>query len=135
LGQGGDMKHLIMLAGAGALALAGPAFAKPGHGHGNGQDQGQGHGYQTGYGVGGCPPGLAKKNNGCLPPGQARKLARGQRYQSGYGSLYSYGRIPSNLRTRYGLSPRDRYYYDNGYLYQVDPRTQLVQQVISALMR
>lgn len=21
-----------------------------------------------------CPPGLAKKNNGCLPPGQARKL-------------------------------------------------------------
>ncbi len=22
----------------------------------------------------GCPPGLAKKNNGCLPPGQARKL-------------------------------------------------------------
>ncbi|MBD3729745.1 MAG: hypothetical protein IE933_08580 [Sphingomonadales bacterium] len=24
----------------------------------------------------GCPPGLAKKNNGCLPPGQAKKLAR-----------------------------------------------------------
>ena len=26
----------------------------------------------------GCPPGLAKKNNGCLPPGQARKWAVGQ---------------------------------------------------------
>ncbi len=23
-----------------------------------------------------CPPGLAKKNNGCLPPGQARKQPR-----------------------------------------------------------
>lgn len=26
----------------------------------------------------GCPPGLAKKNNGCLPPGQAKKWAVGQ---------------------------------------------------------
>ena len=25
------------------------------------------------YGRGKCPPGLAKKNNGCLPPGQAKK--------------------------------------------------------------
>ena len=25
-----------------------------------------------------CPPGLAKKNNGCLPPGQVRNLAIGQ---------------------------------------------------------
>ena len=24
----------------------------------------------------GCPPGLAKKNNGCLPPGQAKKMTR-----------------------------------------------------------
>ncbi len=26
-----------------------------------------------------CPPGLAKKNNGCLPPGQAKKYMVGQR--------------------------------------------------------
>jgi Ni/Co efflux regulator RcnB len=26
-----------------------------------------------------CPPGLAKKNNGCMPPGQARKYQVGQR--------------------------------------------------------
>lgn len=26
----------------------------------------------------GCPPGLAKKNNGCMPPGQARNWAVGQ---------------------------------------------------------
>ncbi|MBX7147282.1 MAG: RcnB family protein [Alphaproteobacteria bacterium] len=25
-----------------------------------------------------CPPGLAKKNNGCLPPGQAKKYSIGQ---------------------------------------------------------
>jgi Ni/Co efflux regulator RcnB len=37
---------------------------------------------QTYYGkqsaAGHCPPGLAKKNNGCLPPGQAKKWAMGQ---------------------------------------------------------
>lgn len=25
-----------------------------------------------------CPPGLAKKNNGCMPPGQAKQWTRGQ---------------------------------------------------------
>lgn len=25
-----------------------------------------------------CPPGLAKKNNGCMPPGQAKKWVRGR---------------------------------------------------------
>ena len=30
--------------------------------------------YRTQYAAGNCPPGLAKKNNGCLPPGQAKKL-------------------------------------------------------------
>ena len=30
--------------------------------------------YRTEYAAGHCPPGLAKKNNGCLPPGQAKKM-------------------------------------------------------------
>jgi Ni/Co efflux regulator RcnB len=35
--------------------------------------------YTEHYGQGrNCPPGLAKKNNGCLPPGQARKWDVGQ---------------------------------------------------------
>ncbi len=38
-----------------------------------------------------CPPGLAKKHNGCLPPGQARK------WQMGYP-------LPTDLR-RYPLPP------------------------------
>ncbi len=29
--------------------------------------------YRTAYADGFCPPGLAKKHNGCLPPGQAKK--------------------------------------------------------------
>jgi Ni/Co efflux regulator RcnB len=35
--------------------------------------------YTQNYGDGRrCPPGLAKKNNGCMPPGQAKKWAVGQ---------------------------------------------------------
>jgi Ni/Co efflux regulator RcnB len=40
--------------------------------------------YAQHYGGGkGCPPGLAKKNNGCLPPGQAKKYALGQPLPAG----------------------------------------------------
>jgi len=131
------MKYAFLVAGVAALGLASPSLAKPGNENGHGNGNGHGHGYDNsfGYGVGGCPPGLAKKHNGCMPPGQARKLARGQRWQNGYGSLYAYREIPYDVRRRYDLAPRYRYYYDNGYLYAVDPRTMLVQQVISALLR
>jgi Ni/Co efflux regulator RcnB len=40
-----------------------------------------------------CPPGLAKKNNGCMPPGQAKKWARGQRLP---GDLTYYA-LPGDL--------------------------------------
>jgi Ni/Co efflux regulator RcnB len=35
-----------------------------------------------------CPPGLAKKNNGCMPPGQARKWQVGQPVPAGV-AVYS----------------------------------------------
>ena len=55
--------------------------------------------------VDGCPPGLARKNNGCLPPGQARKLNdRYSRY-----SQYS----PNWWGLPYGSG---NYFYDDGYL-------------------
>ena len=137
------MTQLILLAGAAALGIAGPALADPGHGHGHDSgdwyDHGRGHdhdqGYGIGYGRGGCPPGLAKKHNGCMPPGQAKRWGRGDRWQNSYGSYYTYNRIPYDLRRRYDLNSRYRYYYNDGYLYQVDPRTMLIQQVISALLR
>ena len=124
------MRIVLLVAASAALAIAGPALADPDHGHGHGHNNSYGYG----YGEDNCPPGLAKKHNGCMPPGQARKLARGQRWQSSYGSRYSYGQIPYRVRQQYGLNPRYNYYYDNGYLYQVDPTTLLVQQVISALL-
>ena len=34
--------------------------------------------YGEQFRAGRCPPGLAKKNNGCMPPGQAKKYAIGQ---------------------------------------------------------
>jgi opacity protein-like surface antigen len=127
------MKHLLILAGVAALASTSAAHAKPDHAKGNKGHAA--HGY-IGYGAGGCPPGLAKKNNGCLPPGQAKKLYnRGQRWPDNYGYAWNYSQIPYDLRNRYGFDPDDRYYYGDGYLYQVDPTTMLISQVVSAILR
>ena len=127
------MKHLLILAGAVTLVSTAPALADPGHGNGNGKHHAQGN---MAYRDGGCPPGLAKKNNGCLPPGQAKKLYnRGQRWPGHYGYAWNYNQIPYDLRNRYGFDPDDRYYYGDGYLYQVDPTTMLISQVVSAILR
>ena len=131
------MKQILMLASAATLAFAAPALANPGHGNGHGQGNPHAYGYNgpVGYGIGGCPPGLAKKNNGCMPPGQARKLYNvGQRFPRSYGDRWSYNQIPYDLRQQYGLNPYGNYFYGDGYLYRVDPKTQLIQQVISALL-
>ena len=154
------MKKIILLAGAAMLAATATAVAKPGNGNGHGNSNhatmthghsGQvktvhgkseagiirtSHGRLYALGAHGCPPGLAKKNTGCLPPGQAKKLYNvGQRYNRNFGSSWEYNQIPDNLRSQYDLDQSDRYYYRNGYLYQVDPKTMLVEQVISALLR
>ena len=122
------MKQILILAGLAALASNTPAYAKPDHAKGH-------KGYAYGYG-GHCPPGLAKKHNGCLPPGQAKKLYnRGQRWPGNYGYAWNYNQIPYDLRNRYGFDPDDRYYYGDGYLYQVDPTTMLISQVVSAILR
>ena len=140
------MKQLLLIAGAVALATAGPAFAKPDHAkhHGKGKpghakikdwddDYDRGH---WGYGTGGCPPGLAKKNSRCMPPGQYKKLyGAGQRFPLGYGHRWGFDQIPYDMRARYGFDPRDNYYYGDGYLYQVDPATMLVSQVVNAILR
>jgi hypothetical protein len=135
------MKQLLILAGVAALAATAPAYAKPGNGNGNGNGHGNGHGNgygydnNNGYGQGHCPPGLAKKGNGCMPPGQYRKLySQGQRIRSSFGQRYSYNQLPYSIRQQYNLDRSNRYYYDNGYLYQVDPRTMVVENVIQTLL-
>src|SRR5262249_37678595 len=98
------MKQILLISGVVALGIAGPALAKHGKAHGKGH--GRGYDNADDYGGGGCPPGLAKKHNGCLPPGQAKKLYNvGQRYPSGYGVPWTYNQIPYDVRNRYGLNP------------------------------
>jgi hypothetical protein len=122
----------------------------------------------------GCPPGLAKKDNGCLPPGQARKMEQARydwvwgsrnddyryRYDDGYlyrtdrqGSLlgylpvlggalslgnpwptrYDYQPVPDYYSSYYGLNDRYNYRYADGIMYGVDPRTQAISQVAALL--
>ena len=136
------MKQALLIAGAAALAFATPAVAKNGKGPGN---QAKGHhsmvhgdhgkGSQFGVGRGGCPPGLAKKSPRCIPPGQAKKQFNvGQRLPFGYNGFTPYDRIPYDLRRSYGLNDDYRYIYRDQYLYQVDPRTMVVQQILNAIL-
>jgi hypothetical protein len=94
--------------------------------------------------IDGCPPGLAKKGNGCLPPGQAKKLygtplnaalrantlgwpyrewyRDDDRYQYRWDDDYIY-RVNRNDGMIAGLFPyanRDYYYYPVGMQYPVD---------------
>ena len=130
------MKQILLLAGVVALASTAPAYAKPDNAKGQGNPHAHGTHGPVGYGVGGCPPGLAKKNNGCLPPGQAKKLYNvGQRWPGSYGYRWNYDQIPYDLRTQYGFDPRYNYYYGDGYVYRVDPATMMISQVVSAILR
>lgn len=77
----------------------------------------------------GCPPGLAKKGNGCLPPGQARKIfAVGQRLQPAWHSGYE---LPRRYRAFYYDTPDAFYRYDDdGYIYRVDAGSGLISALI-----
>ncbi len=114
------MKMIYSLAAIAAMAIAAPAAAKPHHaGH-----QGAHHGASRG-----CPPGLAKKNEGCLPPGQARKLARGDRLPA-HLSRYN---IPSRYQDRYRDNRDYQYRYEDQSIYRVNRRSGIIDSVISAL--
>jgi len=52
----------------------------------------------------GCPPGLAKKGNGCRPPGQARKWRVGAPLP---GDVIYYD-VPDSLVVELGMSDRSR---------------------------
>jgi hypothetical protein len=128
--------------------------------------------------IAGCPPGLAKKDNGCLPPGQARQIARAAgadrydwlwrtrgddsryRYEDGYlyrmnqqGSLlgylpvlggalapgatwpsqYAYQPAPDYYSSYFGLTQGQDYRYADGALYGVNPQTSRISQVAALL--
>lgn len=48
-----------------------------------------------------CPPGLAKKNNGCMPPGQAKKWEVGQRLPRDV----IYHDVPAEIASQLGVPP------------------------------
>jgi len=73
----------------------------------------------------GCPPGLAMKNNGCLPPGQAKKLI-GNRLPLAYRDSY----LPVRLRDYYRDNDDYYYRYGDGYLYRVNRDDNLVAALL-----
>jgi len=78
--------------------------------------------------VDGCPPGLAKKNNGCLPPGQAAKFI-GQPLAAA-NRIAALEALPPALRPLY-LDNDDYYYrYGGGYLYRVDRGDNLINSMV-----
>ncbi len=75
-----------------------------------------------------CPPGLAKKNNGCMPPGQAKKArwTVGQRLPYTYRDDY----VPRQYRNYYS---NGTYRYYDGYVYRVDPTTYVIREILRAV--
>lgn len=57
--------------------------------------------YQPQFRAGKCPPGLAKKGNGCLPPGQAKAWKRGYALPPDV----VYYPVPSSVSVRLGTPP------------------------------
>lgn len=105
------------------LVLAGPALAD-GKGHGNRH----GHDGHTPKAFGlHCPPGLAKKNPPCVPPGQAKKMY-------GPGDRITHDYILIRDPWRYGLDD-GTYYRVGDYVYRVDRDTREVLDLIGAVAR
>jgi hypothetical protein len=84
------------------------------------------------HGRGGCPPGLAKKNNGCLPPGQAKK-----RYSIGHALPRDIvtQKVPAELSVRIGAPPSGySYVMLDGDLVKLALGTMLVVDAITGLV-
>ena len=88
--------------------------------------------YVEHHGKGHCPPGLAKKHNGCLPPGQAKK-----RYAVGrpLDPTIAIAPVPQNLEIRIGPPP-DGYVYGmvDGDLVKLAVGTLLVVDAVDSFV-
>jgi hypothetical protein len=85
------------------------------------------------HGRGNCPPGLAKKQNGCLPPGQAKK-----RYVVGHPLPQGIvaGSLSVELSVRIGPAPPGyRYGILDGDLVKLAVGSMLVVDAIEGLVR
>ncbi len=85
------------------------------------------------HGRGNCPPGLAKKQNGCLPPGQAKK-----RYVVGHTlpQGVAIAPVPAELSVRIGpVQVGYQYGMIDGDLVKLAAGTLLVVDAIEGLVR
>lgn len=126
-------------AAASALALvtAAPALADPGNGnlHGNSHASHKPAGpnvvvvkVKPAKRAKACPPGLAKKNTGCLPPGLWKK---GDLLPADWVSQFiRYGALPDFYRSRYALDPNRRYLYRDDRVIVVDAVTRTIVDII-----
>lgn len=71
--------------------------------------------------VDGCPPGLAKKGTGCLPPGQAKKL-----YGTRLNAALRGNTLGWPYREWYRDDDRYQYRWDDDYIYRVDRDDDLI---------
>jgi hypothetical protein len=74
----------------------------------------------------GCPPGLWKKNNGCMPPGQLKNSLLGRAIPLAYRN----GILPLGLKGLYADTPDYYYRYGDGYMYRVDRQNNLVESLL-----
>jgi hypothetical protein len=84
-----------------------------------------------------CPPGLAKQNSLCLPPGQARKAyAIGQTFPVSLLGASDWRDYGDARRYSSWYPDTSRYIYrydDSGYIYRIDRRSNLVSGLIPLL--
>lgn len=130
----------MVIAALGAV----PAAANPGRGHGkrpHAHHQEHHHGHRDAdrdqrHRFAGCPPGLARKNPPCVPPGQARN--HGPHHGDRVGDVLRVGDfIVIRDPRRYDLPQRPGwdYYRDSDRIYRVDSTTRRVlaiQELIEA---
>lgn len=64
------------------------------------------HYYHEQFRAGHCPPGLAKKHNGCMPPGHARKWHIGEPFPRGV----EYHDVPAEVVVKIGQPPAGHRY-------------------------
>jgi hypothetical protein len=72
-----------------------------------------GNGLRLGF-ADGCPPGLAKKHNGCLPPGQEKKIVG-----TSLSRALGLSALSGPYRDWYRDDDRFLYRWDNDYIYRV----------------
>ena len=76
-----------------------------------------------------CPPGLAKKSPGCVPPGQWKK---GDLLPESWAGHYSaYNTLPQLFRDRYANRADRRYVYQNDKVFVIDAASRAVVDILT----